>query len=996
MTEAERALDGLWEHQREAVELARRYVAAAINTESALITMPTGTGKSGVIAAITTCLPEVAGHRLVLTPWDALVWQLIDDLSGRFWKRLPPDLRPPVLPVRRLPPYSQLSTLASSETTIYVATIAALSVAARNAEATGEDLSQMFAGCGCVLVDEGHYEPAANWSAAIRSLQRPTVLLTATPYRNDRKYFHVENWRYRFTHHEAVDKKFLREPELIQLRRNSEPPSFAEELSTLVDAKFGTDETRVIVRCATDGAIRRIVKALNARGQTAIGVHERFRPEDAPDLLRTVPRTDENDAKYWVHQYKLIEGIDDPRFKVLAFYDSLKNGRAIVQQIGRVLRNPSRDPLDARAVVASRGDRNVQRNWESYRLFDRQDEADSVATLPGLIEQILQAQSVSFYYDGAYRSPIDLNSDDAWRDFVFPLRTRIFQRIPSVDTKTIDEIADAIAGQWDSLDRTVYRIQRPSQDTRVVPYIRATNSRLLSEAVFVEPTFGYTVIRLDGELLFFYDTAGASAAVVDGHYGQLRPPELQALFPPSGSQLTSVALLNTDVGRQAPRSRLMRAAAIADLAPDLADYAYVCTVAEGYTEVSDSRFRRYVGMSRSRVNDFRSSEGDFVAYTEWLSELRDGLASAHGASATFSRYATYVAEPPNKAPANVLLDIDPAMFRREIDGEVLQLEDRATDVTNDGTFTIAVGEGVQHQASIRWNDERSRYEISSPSLSEELYVSTSDDRQELISLVNSEQLMRIVPWERQTIYAHGNFFAPTIPVSRAGDFQLLDILRPVQGLADVKSEKGTEITNDDWDPESVFGMITALSPSSAREPNAAMGDLVDGLDMLLCTDMGREVADFVLTTPRRVAFVHAKASSNTSYCSASALHEVAAQALKNLSHLQPLTVVPMDRSTWTKKWAASPHVTGTTHRLRYGTFGTSNAMWKHIRSHITNPDVDREVWIVLGKSMSKQKLQAEARKAQPKAEAIQVFALLQATWGAVSQLGARLRIFCSP
>lgn len=957
--------------------------------------MPTGTGKSGVIAAITTCLPEVTGHRLVLTPWDALVRQLIDDLRHRFWQRLPADVRPQLMPVRRLPPYSQLATLAKSEATTFVATIAAVSVAARNGEGHGEDLSQIFAGFGCILVDEGHYEPAANWAAAIRSLKRPTILLTATPYRNDRKYFHVENWRFRFAHHDAVDKKILRDPELVQLQRNSDPAAFAEQLCALVNAKFAADETRVIVRCATAAAITQVVKALHARGESVVGLHERFRPEEAPDLLRAVPSPDENGAKYWVHQNKLIEGIDDPRFKVLAFYDSLKNGRAIVQQIGRVLRNPSRDPNDARALVVSRGDRNIRRNWESYRIFDRQNEAESVATLPGLIEQILQAQSVSFYYDGAYRSPVDLNSDGAWRDFVFPLRTRIFRRVPNTDISSIDEIADAIAGQWNALDRTVYQIQHPDQDTRVVPYIRATNSRLLSEATFVEPTFGYTAIKLDGDLLFFYDTAGASAGVLESSFGQLRPPELQALFPRRGSQLTSVSLLNTDVGRQAPRSRLMRAAAIADLAPDLADYAYVCTVAEGYTEVADNRFRRYVGMSRSRVNDFRSGEGDFAAYTEWLSELRDGVASAQEGSATFTRYATYLDEPANKAPANVLLDIDPAMFRSELDGEFLQLQDRATDVATDGTFTITIGDGAQHEARVHWRDDRSRYEVSSPSLAEERYVGTGDDRQELISLINAEQLLRIVPWERQAIYAHGNFFAPTIPVSRAGDFQLLDILRPIQKLADVSSEKGIDIVDNDWDPDSVFGMITALSPSCPRTPTAELSELVDGLDMLLCTDMGSEVADFVLTTPRRVAFIHAKASSEKRDCSASALHDVASQALKNLSHLQPLTVVPMDRSRWGRRWS-SGHVTGTTHRLRYGAFSTKDAMWKHIRSHITNPDIDREVWIVLGKSMSKQRLETEAKKARPRAEAIQVFALLQATWGAVSQLGARLRIFCSP
>jgi hypothetical protein len=84
-----RVLSGLWDHQRDAIDVAREYLAAPdVHGESALITMPTGTGKTGVIASITTCLPEVTGHRLVLTPWDALVKQMIDDLRRRFWDRL--------------------------------------------------------------------------------------------------------------------------------------------------------------------------------------------------------------------------------------------------------------------------------------------------------------------------------------------------------------------------------------------------------------------------------------------------------------------------------------------------------------------------------------------------------------------------------------------------------------------------------------------------------------------------------------------------------------------------------------------------------------------------------------------------------------------------------------------------------------------------------------------------------------------------------------------
>ena len=51
-------------------------------------------------------------------------------------------------------------------------------------------------------------------------------------------------------------------------------------------------------------------------------------------------------------------------------------------------------------------------------------------------------------------------------------------------------------------------------------------------------------------------------------------------------------------------------------------------------------------------------------------------------------------------------------------------------------------------------------------------------------------------------------------------------------------------------------------------------------------------------TQSRPAFIHAKASRKKSFCSASALHDVASQAIKNLPHLQPMTVLPLNRSRW--------------------------------------------------------------------------------------------------
>jgi superfamily II DNA or RNA helicase len=991
----ERALAGLWEHQRAAVDVARSYLEARdVHGESALITMPTGTGKSGVIAAITTCLPKVRGHRLVLTPWDALVKQLIADLKGRFWERLDPDLRPNVMPVKRLPPSTDLDSLKDTEPTIYVATIAAISVA----NAARSDLDKIFAGFGCVLVDEGHYEPAANWSRAIRGLGPRTILLTATPYRNDRKFFEVGKWRYRFKHHDAQNSRYLRKPEFVMLAPSSGPDAFAAELVRAVSDRFLNDpqDVRVIVRCETSDAVRDMVFALRAIGESVIGVHDTFNSGD-PDLRRAVPSTDDCDARFWVHQNKLIEGIDDPRFKVLAFYDSLKNGRAIVQQIGRVLRNPQRRTGDMKALVVSRGDGNIEHSWKNYRSFDLQDDADSAATLPNLLDVILKEQVI--YYDGAYRRPVDLFKPKLWEDFAFPLRTRVFKSIGGA-AASLDDLQEKVLEAHEQRDRVVYlATESPDASTRIMAVVQAENSKYLRDAIFIEPRFGYTVFRLRDDLLFFYDTAGSTPDVITDHFRPLRPPELHVLFPSGRTELTSIALLNTDLGRQAPRSRQFRASAIADLAPDLADYAYVCTIAEGYTEVQQHRFRRYLGISRSRISDFQSGEKDFDAYSEWLDTLHHDLTNPSTATDVFTRYATYVDEPDVKDPEHIMLDIDPTNFAKQRPDTPLEIEDRAVSINRKGEFSLIVN-GMPYTLKVIWNRKRKRYEVVSPSLQSERFLAVRGDGVELLSVINAEQLLRLVPRERTTIYAHGSFYKPIIPATRPGSFRLLDVLYAVDVLEQTRSEKGSAIENDDWQHDCVFGLISALAPQNPRTPPTEMGAFAGSADLIFCTDLGTEVADFVITEPHRVAFVHAKASKDTHRCSASALHDVASQAIKNLPHLQPLSVAPMDRNLWAKPWSAPSHVQGETNRLRHGSFGSgekaSEEIWSHLRSRIQAPDTEREVWLVLGNALSKGELTTQAAKRKPTAEAIQVFSLLQTTWGAVSQLGGRLRIFCSP
>jgi hypothetical protein len=43
-------------------------------------------------------------------------------------------------------------------------------------------------------------------------------------------------------------------------------------------------------------------------------------------------------ARFWLHQSKLIEGVDDPNFVAMALYDLMGNARQVIQQIGRMIR----------------------------------------------------------------------------------------------------------------------------------------------------------------------------------------------------------------------------------------------------------------------------------------------------------------------------------------------------------------------------------------------------------------------------------------------------------------------------------------------------------------------------------------------------------------------------------------------------------------------------------------------------------------------------------
>lgn len=215
----------LWDHQKEAIAFCAAYGRVGRSEappEAGLIKMPTGTGKSGVVAVVSRCLPNIR-KVLVLTPREGLVQQMLADIRWRFWHNMavaPADEKtwdgPGVEPatIQLLLPNAGRTrkiceTAGSADRLILVGTLQALDKirssrdrlsrkAARGLEAEQQDelaqlneVTNLLKTFDLILVDEGHYEPAPSWSRSVHSLARPTLLLSATPFRNDYKLFSV-------------------------------------------------------------------------------------------------------------------------------------------------------------------------------------------------------------------------------------------------------------------------------------------------------------------------------------------------------------------------------------------------------------------------------------------------------------------------------------------------------------------------------------------------------------------------------------------------------------------------------------------------------------------------------------------------------------------------------------------------------------------------------------------------------------------------------------
>lgn len=972
----------LWNHQFKALEVLDKFLLSSKPTGASLISMPTGTGKTAVIGHFLAS-PTIINRDLnvlVISPWNGLARQLEEDIDSRIWQRLGTDRPAGLMDVKLVRSAKHFIVSASSispKPSIHITTFKMLDEIFKAKEKNPVEMATLFERFSTVIVDECHYEPAPTWSQAVRATNRPICLFTATPFRNDNRMFDLhEDAQFRYSHKQAVEDSILREPKFVTSDPNHSTKQFVDSLIKYSEENLKPGE-RAIVRCNTSQAVIDVSRALDERGKKVIGFHDNFQANKVPSyLFANVQKPSERpNVEFYVHQNKLIEGFDDPAVRLLAIRHDFGNDRSRIQQIGRILRNPT-GISGANAYVLC-PDHHFKDAWVRYRNFDAMDSPISVATDAMGVATILDAQPEVFYWDRLFREKMDFSDDKFLDNLKFRLSTVIRRLHAAV---SFQSLLEKVESEFKSSNSQILARFLPKLDTVVFLHLTVRNSPILRTAAYIETDLGYTALHWDGLYLFVSSNESIPRCIRE-ETDPLEADRIASLLP-SSAVVTAVSLANNDLSEYAISSRTLTAPDLNKIASEVGETTYGYSTASGRMTIDDDKVIRYTGSKNGRVTDQRKTEGQYQDLMTWFQELSKSLSSVEKPSTAITRYATPEIAPATPLASHVLLDFNPEDFKSlDDDSHVLMLESSGGDVS-DESFKI-VFDDSDVNVQIRWNHTRRRFDVSSPT--EIRFRSIVQPNLSFWETITRNQNMRVAT-TNGLIYTNRNFWRISRDDSVGLD-GILSILEPMDDLKNVVSEKGDTTGRKLWPKDTVFGVIDRMFKKGSEHE----------MENLLCTDMGPEIADFIATGKGKVIFIHAKSKKNTDNVSvsASALHEVASQAMKSLRYLTIGNKVVPKHDYWGEKWPSKKQ--GTTNRIRRGKANRSaDQLWSEIDSVIQSHSATREVWLVLGACLSKKKLHAALNSQNPTPSSQQAHALLTSVWSTAQQCGIRLRVFCSP
>jgi len=175
-------------------------------------------------------------------------------------------------------------------------------------------------------------------------------------------------------------------------------------------------------------------------------------------------------------------------------------------------------------------------------------------------------------------------------------------------------------------------------------------------------------------------------------------------------------------------------------------------------------------------------------------------------------------------------------------------------------------------------------------------------------------------------------------IYQGGDFYSIDYSQAEQSLlSQIISVAGPSCSTEKGDKSQIA--LAKKSKATSFASGSLFKRIAQGKDvipfrpeLLACDDLGSECADFVAAniSSRRMALIHAKVGAGAAI-SASAFHEVTAQAMKNLAYMTRNAKEPQGAPSWRRdRYWNSTRIP----RLLKGPAALRSSVWKTLRTEI--------------------------------------------------------------
>jgi len=275
-------------------------------------------------------------------------------------------------------------------------------------------------------------------------------------------------------------------------------------------------------------------------------------------------------------------------------------------------------------------------------------------------------------------------------------------------------------------------------------------------------------------------------------------------------------------------------------------------------------------------------------------------------------------------------------------------------------------------------------------------------------------------------FSQGKFYQLSLPVEGGFDFANSQLANVVIGLDSLLGEgldeKGYQnrvyqVVNQGFSPNSIFYLLDQLKANHMANPShddlGPFDQYLPAADLVLNTDMGSEPADFILSSPSKLVYVHVKCGTSRfrPLSSAGGLAEVGSQAIKNIEML-----ISGNRNLKAGNWTElcspwpKPNVSQLMDeriRLFRGESFTANnqaereqtleEVWDVIAQRRQSTAVKKEVWIVAANSFSARNFSTQlARGHNARSESLQAYQLIQSWLSTAHGNDVDLKIFVSP